>query len=193
MNLNNLWARRYHWLSEDLKDFVCEPHKAICSDHKGKVLNMVAEESQSCRDTVADLARHSPQEVINEFKEIKELNLPKNHFVSLDDIREENLKKILEKTYMIKPENFECLLSIEGVGPKTIRALALISELIYKKPFSIKDPVRFSFAHGGKDGHPYPVNKRQYDLSIHILRDAVEEAKIGRSEKLSALKRLANF
>ena len=80
--------------------------------------------------------------------------------------------------------------SVEGVGPKTIRALSLISELVYGKKASFLDPVRFSFAHGGKDGHPYPVNRKQYDLSIQILRDAVNKAKLGITEKLKALKRL---
>lgn len=193
MNLDTLWARRYHWLGKDLSSFVCEPHKAICCDHTGKILNMVAEESRDCRKITTELAGQPPPKVIGEFERLKELNLPKNHFVSFGDIRRENLKKILEKTYMANPGDFESLLAIEGVGPKTIRALALISELIYKRPFSIKDPVRFSFAHGGKDGTPYPVNRKEYDLSIQILRETTERAKIGRSEKLSALKRLANF
>jgi len=193
MNLNTLWARRYHWLSQDLSDFVCEPHKAVCCDHKTRVLNMVAEESKDCRNIVTELANHQPPKVIDEFKKIKELNLSKNHFISLDDIRRENLKKILEKTYMIRPNRFESLLAIKGVGPKTIRALALISELIYKKSFSIKDPMRFSFCHGGKDGIPYPVDKSQYNLSIQILREIIQEVKMGRNEKLSCLRRLSYF
>jgi len=193
MNLDTLWARRYHWLGANLKDFVCEPHKVICCDHTTKVLNMVAEESKPCQKITAELAIQPPPKVIGEFEKVKELNLSKNHFVSLKDIRRENLKKILEKTYRANPGDFESLLAIEGVGPKTIRALALISELIYKQPFSIRDPVRFSFAHGGKDGTPYPVDRKEYDLSIQILREATERAKITRSEKLSALKRLANF
>ncbi|MCM8793888.1 MAG: DUF763 domain-containing protein, partial [Candidatus Omnitrophica bacterium] len=113
------------------------------------------------------------------------------HPVSFQDIRQENLQKILLKTYTEKPENFEKLLSIEGVGPKTIRALALISELIYGKEISFRDPVRFSFAHGGKDGHPYPIDKKDYALSIQILRDCLSRAKIGEYEKLRALKRLS--
>ena len=190
MNTNTRWARRYHWLSQEVKDFVCEPHKAICCDQKGKVLNMVARESEECRKVSTMLAAQEPTKVINEFTKIKQLNLSSYHAVSWDDIRSQNLKRILEKTYERRADNFETLLGIEGVGPRTIRALSLISELVYGQPASFRDPVRFSFAHGGKDGYPYPVNRKQYDLSIQMLKDAVNLAKIGRGEKLEALKRL---
>lgn len=190
MNTDTRLARRYHWLSSELLDFVCEPHNAICCNQKGRVINMVARESQDCREMSTVLATEKPAKVIDEFTKIKQLSLSSHHAVSLDDIRQENLKKILEKTYERRPDNFEALLGIEGVGPKTVRALSLISELVYGKPASYKDPVRFSFAHGGKDGHPYPVNIRQYDLSIQILKDAVSQASIGRTNKLKALKRL---
>jgi uncharacterized protein len=193
MNTNTRWARRYHWLGKAVKDFVCEPHKAICCNQKGKVLNMVAAESADCRQASAALAKEKPIEVVREFARIKQLNLASHHHVSLADIKDQNLKRILEKTYEHKPADFEKLLGVKGVGPKTIRALSLISELIYGKPASFKDPARFSFAHGGKDGHPYPVDRKQYDLSIQMLRDAVTFSKIGRTEKLEALKRCARF
>lgn len=190
MNTDLRLARRYHWLSKDVTDFVCEPHKAICCDKKGIVLNMVAKESDACRKTSSQLAREVPSKIIYEFNQIKKLNLARHHFVSLDDIKSQNLQRILERTYEEKPNNFEELLGVKGVGPKTIRSLSLISEIVYGKPASFRDPVRFSFAHGGKDGHPYPVNRKQYDLSIQILKDAVAQANIGRTEKLEALKRL---
>lgn len=193
MNEQTGWARRYHWLGGEVSDFVCEPHKAICCDHRSNILNMVAKESEECRNISAYLANEKPDKVVGEFKRIMELNLPSHHPVSLKDIRKENLKRILEKTYEKKPEGFEALLATEGVGPKTIRALSLISELVYGKPASFRDPVRFSFTHGGKDGYPYPVNKKQYDLSIQILRTAVNQAKVGRMEKLGALERLAKY
>jgi hypothetical protein len=190
MNSATRWARRYHWLGTEVSDFVCEPHKAICCDHKTEVLNMVARESSDCRDMSALLSKEKPEKVIKEFKKVKELSLPSHHSVSFSDIRPQNLEKILLRTYERRPDNFEKLIGIEGVGPKTIRALSLISELIYGKPASYRDPVRFSFAHGGKDGHPYPVDRKEYDMSIRILKDAVNKAKIGRSEKLEALKRI---
>lgn len=190
MNTENRWARRYHWLSEGLTDFVCEPHQAICCDHRGKVLNMVAEESAACRRMSAQLCLVRPDKVVSEFKS---LTLARHHTVSLNDIQPENFRRILLKTYEREPENFEQLLGIEGVGAKTIRALALISELIYAQGPSFRDPVRFSFAHGGKDGHPYPVDKVEYDRSIQILKETVNAAKIGQYDKLKAIRRLNNF
>lgn len=108
----------------------------------------------------------------------------------IEDINTERLNKVLLKTYQRKPEDFESLVITEGVGPKTIRALSLISELIYKRPPSFRDPVRFSYAHGGKDGYPYPVDRKTYHSSAEILEKAVRTARIGRTERLKALKRL---
>lgn len=193
MNESSGWARRYHWIGNEFSDFVNEPHKAICCDNKHIVLNMVAEESKDCRSVCALLSREKPDKTVKEFENIKRLTLPKSHPVSLADIRKENFKKILEKTYEKKPENFEALIATQGVGPKTVRALSLISEIIYGKPASFRDPVRFSFAHGGKDGFPYPVNREQYDLSIEVLKNALNHAKIGNTEKIKAFKRLVEF
>jgi hypothetical protein len=193
MNENTKWARRYHWLGENVKDFVCEPHEAICCDHTGSVLNMIANESAGARDVTAFLAGEKPEKITNEYTRIKNLRLASHHDVRLKDIRPENLNKILTRTYERKPKDFEALLGTEGVGPGTIRALALISELVYAKSPSFKDPVRFSFAHGGKDGHPYPVNRERYDQSIAFLREAVLKAKIGHSDKMNALKKLSSF
>lgn len=190
MNTATRWARRYHWLGSEVSDFVCEPHKAICCDHTSRIFNMIAKESTDCRTMSAILAKEKPDKVIEEFSKARELSLSSRHSVSLSDIKSQNLKKILLKTYERGPENFEKLLGIKGVGPKTVRALSLISELIYGKGISYRDPVRFSFAHGGKDGHPYPVDKKEYDLSIQVLKDAVNKARIGRSDKLETLKRL---
>jgi hypothetical protein len=193
MNVERRWARRYHWLGDDVKDFVCEPHKAVCCDHTAKVLNMVAQESAPCRAASASLAAEDPDKVVAEFAKIETLELPRRHEVSLSDIKAKNLRKILQRTYEAKPCDFESLIGTEGVGPKTVRALALISELVYGRPASCRDPARFSFAHGGKDGHPYPVDRAQYDLSIETLKCAVNLAKVGRSEKLKALRRLGEW
>jgi hypothetical protein len=190
MNIKNRWARRYHWLSQNMSDFVCEPHQAICCDHSEQTLNMVAAESVASRTMSTKLCKEPPLKVVSEFKN---LSLAKYHAVSLDDIRPENLSRILLKTYEQKPKNFEQLLGIEGVGPKTIRALALVSELIYGERPSFRDPVRFSFAHGGKDGHPYSINKTEYDRSIQILKEAINQAQIGQSDRLKAFKQLTKF
>jgi len=193
MNENTKWARRYHWLGDEVSDFVCEPHKAICCDHKAKVLNMVAKESDNARDMCSTIAREKPEKVTKEYSKIATLDLPSRHDVRSRDIRPENLKKILKKTYETRPKDFAQLLGTEGVGPGTMRALALISELVYGRKPSFRDPVRFSFAHGGKDGHPYPVNRARYDTSIGFLKDAVSKAKIGQTEKIKAFKRLTSW
>ena len=191
MNEVNRYARRYHWLGSKVTDFVCEPHAAVCCDHKGKVMNMTARESDAARDCSAVISRDNPDKVLKEIKGFQErLTLPRKHEVSLSDINPERLKKVLLTTYERQPRDFASLLGIKGVGPKTVRSLSLISELLYEAKPSFRDPVRFSFAHGGKDGHPYPVDRRNYDLSIDFLKKAVDQAKIGRTEKLKALKGL---
>ncbi|MGD2279373.1 MAG: DUF763 domain-containing protein, partial [Candidatus Omnitrophota bacterium] len=193
MNEKNRWARRYHWLGEDVKDFVCEPHKGVVCDHAGRPLNMVAKESEGARKASAEISRQDPGKIIKEYKRIGSLELPARHNVIDKDIKPENLRKILLSTYEQKPKDFTQLLGMRGVGPGTIRALALISELVYGEKPSFRDPVRFSFAHGGKDGHPYPVNRRIYDSSIQFLKSAVSKAKIGQSERMKAFKRLSVF
>ena len=129
----------------------------------------------------------------SEWSEESNLYLPSHHHVDIYDIHPDRLYKIFTKTYENAPKDFESLLGTEGVGPKTIRALALISELVYGKAPSFNDPVRYSFAHGGKDGHPYPVDKENYDHSIEILRKALKQSKVGNSEKMDAIKRLNCF
>ncbi|OGD86906.1 hypothetical protein A2Z23_01430 [Candidatus Curtissbacteria bacterium RBG_16_39_7] len=193
MNTDTRWARRYHWLSDEVSNFVCQPHKAVCSDNKGEVLNMVARESHKSQLTSYRLARQKPEKLANQIKKLKTLNLPRRESILVSDLNPDSLRKIFVKTYESQPASFENLLATGGVGPKTIRALALISELIYNVPYSMYDPVRYSFAHGGKDGTPYPVNRKTYDSSIAFLHDAVVKAKIGRSDKLRALEQLSFF
>ena len=190
MNDANKYARRYHWLGSKVANFVVEPHQAICCDSKGNALNMVAVESEEARQTTVMLSQVKPDTLVGEIKKMQTLHLPSHHHVDVHDIHPDRLYKIFTKTYESVPKDFEGLLGIEGVGPKTIRALALISELVYGKSPSFNDPVRYSFAHGGKDGHPYPVDKENYDSSIEILRKALKQAKVGNSEKMDAIKRL---
>jgi len=194
MNDSTHYARRYHWLSEEVHDFVCEPHKAICCDRRNTpVLNLVAQESSAARETIPQISCQSPDKTIHEFNHLITLKLPAHHQVELSQINPKRLSQILLKTYDIQPNNFETLLGLPGIGPKAIRALSLISELVYGVTPSFRDPARFSFAHGGKDGHPYPVNRELYDQSIEILRKAVSSAKLGNDEKVQALKRLSVF
>jgi hypothetical protein len=187
-------ARRYHWLSESVGSFVNEPHQAICCDARGATLNLVAEESSMVRTQSALLAREKPAVVLDALGEIANLVMPSRHTLFPElDVQTSRLHKILEKTYERAPEDFETLLGLQGVGPKTLRALALASELIYGNAASTRDPARFAFAHGGKDGTPFPVDRVTYDRTIAILGRAINRAKIDRSEKVKAFARLATF
>jgi hypothetical protein len=193
MNTTTRFARRYHWLSEGVSDFCCEPHAAICCDARGQALNMVAEESEAARAGVAALAREEPERVIAEADKIARLELPQRHHITPGDLNTQYLHKVLLKTYEQGPQDFEHVLGIAGVGPKTIRALTLMAELIYGQAPSFQDPARYSFAHGGKDGHPYPVDRETYDRTIDYLKKGLWQAKVGQTEKLKAMKRLNAF
>ena len=191
MNVDRHYARRYHWLSEGLRDFVVEPHSAICCDQRGEVLNMVAQESEEARHVSALLAREMPGKLVSDLQRLQDLELPSRHQVWLADVDPRRLEKIFLSTYEQQPQNFEALLGMSGVGPKTIRALSLLSEIVYGAKVSTRDPARFSFAHGGKDGYPYPVDRATYDRSIETLRTAIHRAKLGQRDKLEAFKRLS--
>jgi hypothetical protein len=194
MNLENRYARRYHWLSEKVKSFVNEPHLAVCCDVKGKPLNMIAEESEEARKCSVDLVKDNPihlKKYLVPSKEqktiFKYLQMPSKHEIEL-----KNFAPLME-AFEKQPKNYEELLLVKGMGPKSVRALALISNLVFGAELSWRDPVKYSFAHGGKDGHPYPVDRKTYDKSIQILQDAIKQAKLGEKEKIEAIKRLKDF
>ena len=186
-------ARRYHWLASQLRSFVNEPHAAICAEAEAPTLNLVAEESAGTRVSSAELAREKPGVVLAALRDLPLLSMPRRHAVMIGDVNASHLDKILLKTYERAPEDFETLLGMEGVGAKTLRALALASEVIYGTPASTRDPARFSFAVGGKDGFPYPVDLETYDKTVEVLRAAVNKANIDRSERVKALKRLVEY
>jgi len=200
-------ARRYHWLSDNTTSFVVEPHNAIVGDVKReKVLNMTAKTSEGARQASVDIAKESTAKVMRLFEaarplhqkslqewlpeakadpwrqSVEVLNMPRN-------ISWETMKRV----YEFQPRNYEELLSVKGVGPATVRGLALVAELIYGEKPSWNDPVKFSFAYGGKDGVPFPVDRRAMDESIQLLRQSVEAAKIGDKEKTRSLQRLRRF
>jgi hypothetical protein len=193
MNTATRYARRYHWLGEGVEDFCCEPHQAICCDARGKALNMVASESGANRAGVAALFQEEPTRVIAEAGKIAKLQLPRRHHITPADLTSTRLHTVLLRTYERGPQDFEGVLGAPGVGAKTIRALSLMAELIYGEGPSFRDPARFSFAHGGKDGHPYPVDCSTYDRSIDFLKKALWAAQVARTEKLRAMKRLNSF
>ncbi len=200
MNEGNRTARRYHWLGEAVNDMVSDPQAAICCDRReGIIANLTDGRAKNAREVAANLAKERPETIVRELEKIKgkakdnDFTLPRRHAVTADDIDPKRLYKIFLSTYERRPKDFEALLISRGVGPKALRALTLIAEVIYGAEASFTDPARFSFAHGGKDGHPYPVDRENYDRSIEALRRAAKSAKVGRTEKVDALKRLDSF
>lgn len=205
MNTDKGIARRYHWLSKEVKNFVKEPHQGIIVEKpETSVLDMTAKESKDCRKTSTDLVKEGSEKLKNDFETLT----PKNQKTLTDWISGSNkLKskishldlpkrmnwKALEKTYELQPENYGEILEIKGIGPSTVRGLALISELIYDESASRQDPAKFSFAFGGKDGVPYPVDRKAMDEANKTLRNALEGAEIERKKKLKAIKRLSDF
>ena len=189
-------ARRYHWLSDRVESFVDEPHEAVCCDARSETLNLVAHENDAVRRASAELASQKPDVTLKALatKPLPLLEMPARHPLLPElDVASPYLEKILLKTYEQAPRDFETLLGIPGVGPKTLRALALASELVHGTPATMRDPARFSFAHGGKDGTPFPVDKITYDKTIEILNRAINRSAIDRSEKVQAFRRLAKF
>ena len=193
MNDSTGYARRYHWLSKDLRTFIEEPHAAICSDQRGITMDLVAAESLETREVLGQLSAEKPEIIPRELERLKTLRLPPRHELFIRDLHPASISKVLLKTYERQPEDFEVLLGMPGVGGKTLRALALIAELVHGTSVSWEDPARYSFAHGGKDGHPYPVDRENYDLSIEYLEKAVRATPTSRGEKTEALRRLAKY
>jgi uncharacterized protein len=192
--MNDRFARRYHWYSEGVDSLTVDPHAAICSNlHLDRALNLVAAESVQAQTVITDLSHERPEKLVSELRKLQTLSLPARHEVTVRDVRPESIEKILLKTYEAKATDFQTLLGMPGVGAKTLRALALIADIAYGTPASWKDPAKFSFAHGGKDGHPYPVDRRVYDDSIEFLRKIVERAKIDRTEKENSLRRISRL
>jgi uncharacterized protein len=154
---------------------------------------MVASESAAARAAATELAAQPPHELLSLFERVPSLFMPARHPVALADVDPGRLHKVLLRTYAQPPEDFAGLLGTPGLGPKSLRALALTAELIYGTPASARDPARYAFAHGGKDGTPHPVDRAAYDTTIDVLHQALRRAKVDRSERVLALKRLMAF
>lgn len=205
MNDATGYARRYHWLSEDVTSFIREPHNAIVGDDRGeKVLDMTAKQSITAQRLSVDLVNDHPSHLKHDWAILSRHQQQK----TLDDWQSDVLTKTtppflymprsinwqtMKQIYDVHPATYEELLALKGVGPQTIRALALISDLIYGEAPSWVDPVRFSFTVGGKDGVPYPVNRKAMDESTALLRQSIEQASLGQQEKLQAFQRLRDF
>ena len=183
-------ARRYHWHSETLTSFVDDPHTSIYGKNTGYILNMTDKQADTSRDGIMQIAAEKPEYML---KEIGKLVLPSHHDVRAEDVDLKRLGAILWLAQEKQPKDFEDLLLLQGLGPRTLQSLALVSEVIHGTPSRFKDPARFSFAHGGKDGHPFPVPTKVYDETIGVLQTAVYKAKLGNNEKNEAIKRLTNI
>ena len=199
-------ARRYHWLSEGVHGFVEEPHSGIASDRQEQsVLDMTAHKSEETRKTSLDLVRDNPKRLGSLVREPRQLSMDeylpfRSEMRTLVMPGPHNIPRLSESTmvalqraYELQPESYEELVAIRGIGPKAVRALALVSELIYGAAASWEDPAKYSFAHGGKDGTPYPVDKRTYQKTIEIIENATRAAKVDETERLDAIRRLHQY
>ncbi|MEM9339115.1 MAG: DUF763 domain-containing protein [Bacteroidota bacterium] len=188
MNGGTGYARRYHWFSDELKSFVNEPHTFIYGKNQGYILNLTNKYATAARKNIVKIGKEDPEKMI---REIRKIRLPRHHDVQAKDVDLKRLGAVLAISNELPTDHFEDLLLIQGLGPRTLQSLALVSEVIYGTPSRFADPARFSFAHGGKDGHPFPVPTKVYDESIRVLKTAVAKAKIGNSDKLNALNSLS--
>lgn len=192
MNEENRFARRYHWLSTHMGSFTLEPQNAICCNQASTTLNLVSAANQPLNKAGYQLVNSNPDKLLIEIEKInhsRKLELPKKHSIP----RTSYLNKSLYAAYEAQPQNFEQLLGTSGVGPGTLRALSMVAEVAFGVKASYEDPVRYSFAHGGKDGFPFPVNEADIEHSYKILNQALRRSRAGRDEQLRALKNLAKW
>ncbi|HXF74059.1 MAG TPA: DUF763 domain-containing protein [Actinomycetota bacterium] len=184
-------ARRYHWLTP--ARFDSDPQAAVAGDPSREVLNLVAGEAEGNREISVRLAREEPRAVVREVALMRSLEMPHRHAARLADLHPDRLERVLLRAYEAQPSDYTALLATPGLGAKALRALSLVAELTYGEPASVRDPLSFAWAHGGKDGTPFPVDRATYDSTIESLRRALAEARAGRTEKVAALKRLARL
>jgi hypothetical protein len=187
MNEHNGMARRYHWNSADLKSFVEEPHAFIYGANQGEILNLTDKNAAATKAGLLELVKESPSVIL---PEVRKIVMPSHHDVQEKDVDLKRLGSVLALAHERQVNDFESLLLLEGVGPRAIQSLTLVSEIIHGTPSRFTDPARFSFAHGGKDGHPFPVPTKTYDQTIDVLRNALEKAKLGSNDKTEAIKNL---
>ncbi len=187
MNTQTRTARRYHWFSGDLQAYTETPHSGVVGRNMGQILNLTDIQARSAKSAVMELTKENPDKVVAEYKSIV---LPDHHEVMARDVDLKRLAAVLATAYETQPADFDSLLLTKGLGPRTIQSLTLISEVVYGTPSRFSDPARFSFAHGGKDGHPFPVPLKIYDQSIHVLRDCIRSSRLGNNDKNECLRRL---
>jgi hypothetical protein len=187
MNEENRLARRYHWHSSAVRDFVSNPHTAIVGKPQGTILNLVDSRAEKAQASLLGIT-HEP--VQSSLDEVRKLTMAAHHDVRPPDVDLKRLGAVLAIAHEQDLRDFASFLLVEGLGPRTLQSLALVAEVIHGAPSRFADPARFSFAHGGKDGHPFPVPLKTYDESLAVLRRALDSAKLGHTEKLEGFRRL---
>ncbi len=190
MNERSALARRYHWHSATVKDFTVEPHSAIVGDPQGEIMNLVAAPATPAQTAMLEIVSRPPDKVLHDFRN---LTMPRRHDVRADDLDLTRLGAVLGVAYERDLRDFASLLLVEKLGPRTLQSLALVAEVIHGTPTRFRDPARFSFAHGGKDGHPFSVPLKTFDQTIHVIRSSLEAAKVGDTERIDGLRRLDRF
>ncbi len=190
MNEASRLARRYHWHSATVRDFTADPHAAIVGEHAGTIQNLVDARARPAQQALLTIARQDPSKTV---ADVRRLVMPAHHDVRRADVNERRLGAVLALAHERDLADFASFLLLEQLGPRTLQSLALVAEVVHGTPTRFDDPARFSFAHGGKDGHPFPVPLRVYDESIAVLRRALDSAKLGRSDKLDGMARLDRF
>jgi hypothetical protein len=190
MNDRSGFARRYHWHSAQVKDFVEQPHTGIVGEPMGDIMNLVDAQARPAQNALLTIARDGPE---NALGQIRHLKLPGHHDVRTENVDLKRLGAVLAVAYDRELHSFADLLLIENLGPRTLQTLAMVAEVVHGTPTRFRDPARFSFALGGKDGHPFPVPMKTYDESIDVLRRSLEASKLDGGEKLEGFRRLHQF
>lgn len=190
MNDATGYARRYHWHSANISSFTEEPHTCIVGNNRGMIMNLTDRGAVATKDAMLAISNEPFSRTVSEFSR---LVLPNHHDVRAEDVDLKRLGAVLAVAHEKQLLDFDSLLLLEGAGPRTIQSLALVSEVIHGTPSRFRDPARFSFAHGGKDGHPFPVPTRVYDETLSIMNRSIEKAKLGDTEKQQALKKLSEI
>lgn len=190
LNENNGMARRYHWHSAAVQDFVCEAHTGIVGNRLGTIMNLVDSDARPVQDAMLELTREHPEKLL---RDIRYLKMPSHHEVRETNVDLKRLGTVLAVAYEQDLHNFAELLLVEKLGPRTLQSLALVAEVVHGAPSRFSDPARYSFALGGKDRHPFPVPLKTYDETLAVLHRSLDAAKVGDVEKVEGFRRLEKF
>jgi hypothetical protein len=195
-------ARRYHWHSAAVQDFVAQPHTGIVGEHQGTIMNLVDAQAKPSQTAMLNITREHPEKFLRDARQLAgsagilsahHLRMPADHEVREENVDLKRLGAVLAVAYERDLHNFAELLLLEKLGPRTLQSLALVAEVVHGAPSRFDDPARFSFAHGGKDRHPFPVPLKTYDESLNFLRTSLDAAKVGNREKIDGFRRLERF